>query len=165
MAGTRKRSPKKTARKKTTARKRPDSLVEIDLDSIGLPGRPTKLTPDVMTQVESLFRAGNYIETACEFVGITKPTFYDWRRRGQAELDRVENGTSSKLRVRKSEALFVEFFLRTKRAQAEADVIDLQRIAVAGNDPRYWTARRGGSNDATPASTVEPTDHRSSERA
>jgi hypothetical protein len=141
LAGTRKRSPKKTARKKSTARRRPDSTVEIDLEKIGLPGRPTKISADMIEQIVRLLENGNYIETVCDFVGITKPTFYDWRRRGQDELDRVQKAQGSKLRVRKAEAPFVEFFLRTKRAAAQADVVDLTRIAMAGNDPKFWTAR------------------------
>jgi len=47
-------------------------------------GRPTKLTPELQERFVALVRAGNYIETVCNAVGIGSSTFYDWMERAEA---------------------------------------------------------------------------------
>lgn len=47
-------------------------------------GRPTKLTQELIKQVcEGLLR-GSYIETAFEWAGVPKETYYHWMRQGRA---------------------------------------------------------------------------------
>ena len=46
-------------------------------------GRPTKLTRELQAEIILLFKAGNFIETACDVVGINKSTFYDWIKKGE----------------------------------------------------------------------------------
>ena len=45
-------------------------------------GRPSKLTPDVEAKVCQAIRAGNYIETAAAYAGVSKDTLYAWLKRG-----------------------------------------------------------------------------------
>lgn len=49
-------------------------------------GRPPILTPELTKQVVDLIAAGNYIETSCAVVGISKQTFYRWMKEGNAGL-------------------------------------------------------------------------------
>jgi transposase len=47
------------------------------------PGRPSKLTPELQAEIILLLKAGNFVETACNNVGINKSTFYDWIKKGE----------------------------------------------------------------------------------
>jgi hypothetical protein len=51
-------------------------------------GRTSKLTPEVQKAICDAIRIGGYIETAVSYVGISKETFYQWMKRGAAEIDR-----------------------------------------------------------------------------
>ena len=62
-------------------------------------GRPEKLTPKLQDDIVKVIRSGNYIETACAFVGINKTTFYDWLKRGAREKDRVERNQIGRAHV------------------------------------------------------------------
>ena len=44
--------------------------------------RPTKLTPELQTQIVAYITAGSYVETAAKASGIDKTTLYDWLVRG-----------------------------------------------------------------------------------
>jgi hypothetical protein len=51
------------------------------------PGRPTKLTPELVERVCRYIRAGSFIESAALGCGITRQTFYTWMRAGHAARD------------------------------------------------------------------------------
>jgi transposase len=85
------------------------------------PGRPTKLTPELQDRIVALLRAGNYIETAARFCDVDKVTLYAWLKRG----NRQANGP------------FREFLNAVERAQAEAEIRDLE---VIRQEPS-WQAR------------------------
>jgi hypothetical protein len=46
-------------------------------------GRPSKLTPELQAEIILLIKMGNFVEVACETVGINKSTFYDWMKKGK----------------------------------------------------------------------------------
>ena len=52
-------------------------------------GRPTKLTPELQTNICQYIADGNYISTACQAVGITPQCLFDWQERAEKE---AENG-------------------------------------------------------------------------
>ncbi len=52
-------------------------------------GAATKLTLTRLKNIITVLAAGNYVGTACEFAGIGRTSFDDWRRRGEREMDRV----------------------------------------------------------------------------
>ena len=58
-------------------------------DGSGRPGANTKLTLTRLKNIITVLVAGNYVGTACEFAGIGRTSFDDWRRRGEREMDRV----------------------------------------------------------------------------
>lgn len=91
-------------------------------------GRPIILTPDLQKQITDVIRAGNYMETAASFVGISKSTLYDWMKRGARERRRVEE-TGRK--PQKREQPFLEFSDAIEKALAESEIRDVMRISEA----------------------------------
>lgn len=92
-------------------------------------GRRTKCTPELTKALEKVLLGGNYIEAACEFVGLGVSTYYLWCQRGRDELQRVDENRRAK--VKKSERPFVEFLEVTTRARASAEIKSLKRIRKA----------------------------------
>ena len=50
-------------------------------------GRPTKCTPEVITQFADYMGAGLYFEDACDLCHITRSTGYHWLDEGEAALE------------------------------------------------------------------------------
>src|SRR5258707_14105237 len=88
------------------------------------------LTPELCDKICTALRAGNYIETASAYVGITKDTFYRWLKRGAHAAD--TNDTS------KLEAQYRAFHGAVREAIAVAEIRDVALIAKAATD--QWTA-------------------------
>ena len=99
-------------------------------------GRPTKLTKELIDEIATYLRAGNYIETTAHLVGINRDTIYEWLKRGNAEIARISK--SNRARVRKKEELFVEFTDTVKKAQAQSEAMLVAQIGKASE--KNWTA-------------------------
>lgn len=82
-------------------------------------GRKLKLTPELIDQVVTAIRLGNYAQTACELVGIGTTTYYRW-------LETAEKSGSP--------AIYREFRDALKQAEAEAEVRTVARIMRAAED-------------------------------
>jgi hypothetical protein len=78
-------------------------------------GRPTKLTRKIIDDFIIALRAGNYLETAAAYVGVSKQTLFNWLRRG----------------ARGQEKICVEFLDSVKKAQAESEIRDIATIVAA----------------------------------
>ena len=98
-------------------------------------GRPVKITEELIKQICDVVRAGNYIETAAAFNGLSKSTLYDWMKRGARERQRIE-GTNRK--PLKKEELFMAFSDAIEKAMAEAEIRDVMRIGEASKSD--WKA-------------------------
>lgn len=85
-------------------------------------GRPTKLTPELIEEICKLIRIGAYIETACNFNGIHKDTYYRWAKDG----------------ARAKSGLKKEFYDSIKKAVAFAEANLIGRINEAGR--QQWQA-------------------------
>lgn len=85
-------------------------------------GRPTKLTPEVQDRIIQALKAGNYVETAAEYAGIGKTTFYRWMARGEQA----------------SRGIYREFRDAVMRARAEAEARNVAIIQKAAPDD--WRA-------------------------
>ncbi|MFY9378850.1 MAG: hypothetical protein WAP07_01250 [Acutalibacteraceae bacterium] len=85
-------------------------------------GRPTKLTKELIEQIATLVRAGNYIETACNFVGISKDTYFRWAREGARAKSGLKRlfSDSIKSAVAESEIRDVEFIRKNETWQSKA---------------------------------------------
>lgn len=86
----------------------------------GQGGRNTKLTEEVQSELVRYISAGVYMRQACEFVGISEQTIYNWMGRGSTEILRLE--ADSKARPLAKEVLYVEFFKKIKRAENASEV-------------------------------------------
>lgn len=128
-------------------------------------GPPTGLTLSRAKAFLSVLQAGNYITTACEFVGISKEAHYKWCRRGEDEIDRLEaeghateelfasytgtDGTVDKAGidymwatrhplVKDDEWVFVVYALQVARHRAGAEIRALDKITSAMGE--HWQA-------------------------
>lgn len=99
-------------------------------------GRPTKLTQELIEELERYLKVGNYVETACAIVGIHKNTFYGWLKRAN-ELDEALE-KNPKLKLTKEDVLHLDFMGAVKKSQALAEHRDLTIIAKASESA--WQA-------------------------
>jgi hypothetical protein len=66
--------------------------------SFKVPGRPTKLTPELRDRILDAVLEGNYLETAAQVAGINKTTLYRWlRRAADLEAQALEHVTDDDL--------------------------------------------------------------------
>lgn len=95
-------------------------------------GRPTKLTQELQKQICDLLAAGNFAETVCDYVGIAKPTFYDWIKRGERGWRSDINGG------------YVEFSNAVKKSmgQVEINTVKEVRRGVDNWQSRAWWLER-----------------------
>jgi len=85
-------------------------------------GRPTKLTPELIERVAAVVRAGNYLDTAARYCGVSKQDFYTWLKRGHSQ----------------KRGIYRQFLDALEKAQAAADVRDHALIAKAAE--KDWRA-------------------------
>jgi transposase len=91
------------------------------------PGRPTTLTDVVAEKIIAYVEAGNYVLTAAAACGISRRSFYDWMKRGRAELDALEGGAEPE----PNEELFADFAARVEIATAAAEIAALKDVRSA----------------------------------
>lgn len=84
-------------------------------------GRKLKCTPELINQIAALVSSGNYIETACQISGISRSTFYDWKKKGE-----------------EGKRPFLEFLDTIKKAEAIAEAKRIQLISQASEE--NWQA-------------------------
>jgi transposase len=87
-------------------------------------GRPTKLTPEVKDRLLSALRAGNYLEPACVYAGISYQTFLNWKERGERE----------------GRGPYFEFLEAINKAMADAEIRAVAQWQQAM--PENWQAVR-----------------------
>lgn len=79
-------------------------------------GRPTLLTPELITKLSAFIADGNYAVTACNACGISDASLYNWLNKAK---DDMEQGR---------ESIYVDLFVAIKRAEAECEA-ELAKIA------------------------------------
>lgn len=89
-------------------------------------GRPFKLTEELMDQIISLVRLGNWKYVVARAVGVGNRTLTEWIRIGKASTDH--------------DCMYKRLWLGILKAEAEAE-IDMVRLVVgaARTDPDYAT--------------------------
>lgn len=100
----------------------------------GRPRGPVRLKRRLIDDLCALLRAGNYIETACNVLGISRKLYYEWAKDGANELDRRERGCDPD----KSRDLQVRLHVDTLRAIATAEALSLQVLTKAAESD--WRA-------------------------
>lgn len=96
-------------------------------------GRPGKLTPDRAARIIEAVRRGAYIEAAAAEVGIASSTLHGWIRRGARSWELGETPS-------RAERPYHEFVEALKKAQAESEAADLDRIARAADEGAWQAA-------------------------
>ena len=71
-------------------------------------GRPSKLSGELIESICAEIRDGLPITYSCDLFGITKMSFSNWMRRGEADYEAEDY-----------ESLYAQFFYGIKKAQAE----------------------------------------------
>lgn len=129
-------------------------------------GRPSRLNPRTATSLVNSISGGAYVTTACQFSGIAKASYGLWRRRGEAEIERVraleldpeeilqntmvdEEGKSYSVAQMMSlpapepfeqlEWNYVCFYMHTEKALAVSEIRNLSLIQAAAGDG-HWQA-------------------------
>src|SRR5687767_7699095 len=87
-------------------------------------GRPSKLTPELQGRICDALRRGAYVETAAAMADVSKATLYGWLKLGARE----EEGPHS------------EFLNAVEKAQAEAEMRDLDRVDAAAEGGTWQAA-------------------------
>ena len=92
-----------------------------------------KLNADLTSRIAHLISEGNYVEVACQAVGIGKSTFYSWLK--HAETDE------------KPRKIYVDFMDTIKKAEAQSESKYLGVIRDAANGgtwqaSAWWLERR-----------------------
>jgi transposase len=86
-------------------------------------GQPTKLTPERQQKFIDALSAGNYLEVAAHYAGISHTTFYRWMEQGKEQ----------------SSGQYHEFCAAVKKAQIDSEVARVARITQAASQGT-WTA-------------------------
>jgi hypothetical protein len=100
---------------------------------------PSKLTPDTQARIVQALRLGATFELAAQYGGVSYDTFNNWRKRGEAELDRMARARK-RTDADPDELPFVQFFEATKAAEADAVVGWLAKIEKAASDGNWQAA-------------------------
>lgn len=87
-------------------------------------GRPPKLTEELIEKICVLVRAGNYMETAASYVGVTRQALYNWLKKGALG--------------RKS--IYKKFADAMMKARAEAELRDVQIVSNAAANGQWQAA-------------------------
>lgn len=99
-------------------------------------GRPTKLTPELQAKIVSAIAAGNYMETAAAYAGISRDSLYEWLKRGRKERLRIEAGMPKNRR----ETRYAEFSEAVEKSMAQAEVADIAVIGMAAASGQWQAA-------------------------
>jgi hypothetical protein len=102
-------------------------------------GRPPKIqeycTPELTEEICAILEDGNYVETACNVVGLSKKNFYQFMQRARE----AEAACEGEDRLPTNEEVrYMNFRSRVTSAMAEAEARDLRTIRMAG--ARDWKA-------------------------
>lgn len=94
-------------------------------------GAKSKLTTEAQEKICNALRAGNHAKVAAEFGGVAETTFFRWMQEGEAAASGAKR----------------EFWEAIKKAEADAEVQRVARIAKAGQDgiwqaDAWWLERK-----------------------
>jgi len=105
-----------------------------------------------------LISAGNYQRTACRAAGVSEATFYEWKRKGEAARDDLDNGMA--LTQTEEELVWFVNELDEARAKAEAALVARWYTEAADGDWRAaerFLAKAFPERWADPATRLEVT--------
>lgn len=87
-------------------------------------GRPSDIADaELLKQLFQAIKDGNYIDTACDLVGLSVVSVHTWKKRGEA-----------------GERPFAAFAKALKEASAQAEAQAVANVRKAGQLPQFWAA-------------------------
>lgn len=92
-------------------------------------GRPSKLTPEVLTGLEQMLASGCTVETAAEAHGVARGTVHAWLARGQAALSAAEERGEEE--VPEGELLYAQLVIGIEESKARAKIAALGAVRAA----------------------------------
>jgi hypothetical protein len=112
-------------------------------------GRPSIISRKLQDEICKAIRAGNYMETAAAYAGVSKDSLYEWMKRGAVERRRREHwgtkkkpGTQEKRQhtlALKNEQPYLEFSDAVQKALADSEVADLLTVGKAAKGGELLT--------------------------
>jgi hypothetical protein len=108
--------------------------------SFRIPGRPTKLTPDVTRTIIAAVLEGNYLETSAQLAGVTPRVLHKWRQRADdleaVALEHVDQDLDDDVDlyslVDPAEWVYLDFVHALKSAEAYAEARLLRQAQAGG---------------------------------
>ena len=106
-------------------------------------GRKPKLTAEMIEKIGNALKAGNYIDTACDYVGISRSIFYVW-------LQEAEKPGAKQIYLDLMDTV------RTSRAEAEMrNVLKIQKAADDSWQAAAWWLERSQPKKWSKQTNVE----------
>jgi len=91
-------------------------------------GRPSKLTAELIENIQNWLRMGYFVEDAARMAGVHKATLYRWLEQGREDRD---NDVSS---------LYADFCDAMEKSRAEAEGMYLNSIKTAASRGQWQAA-------------------------
>ena len=91
-------------------------------------GRPSKLTAEVIENIQNWLRMGFFVEDAARMAGIHKSTLYRWLEKGREDRDN------------EVESLYADFCDAMEKSRAEAEGMYLNSIKTAASRGQWQAA-------------------------
>jgi len=119
-----------------------------------------KYSPELENALIKLIRAGNYVQTACNAVGIDVSTLWRWLKKGEKALELKKQGKE----ISQDDEKFCNLYIAIKKAKAEAEVRNVTIIQTAAvkswQAAAWWLERvkyeRWGKKDKISVETPKP---------
>lgn len=116
-----------------------------------------KLTAELIGNITQHIHKGHFVEHACQMVGISRRTYYDWLERGERELNEIESLTSATAPGNThtellsgqdtpensgpgAESLYVQFYTAIKTSEAKLIDTALTQIKQMSTERKSWEA-------------------------
>jgi len=91
-------------------------------------GRPSKLTAEVIKNIQNWLRMGYFVEDAARMAGVHKATLYRWLEQGKED------------REQEVESLYADFCDAMERSRAEAEGMFINSIQTAAKRGQWQAA-------------------------
>src|SRR5688572_21971622 len=91
------------------------------------PGRPTRLTDDLQTQLCHIIARGHFPGVACASLGLAESTYFRWMAWGEDRLEVV----AGERKLVKAKPRYAEFREAVEKAKAQAEMFHMEAIRDA----------------------------------
>ena len=102
-------------------------------------GQPTKLTDELITEIEQYILKGNYIEVSCQAVGIDRASYYEYLNLAEEARGKAGRGEG----LSETEQRLITFSNTVKKAHAQAETGMTEELKTNPQWQRYaWLLER-----------------------